>query len=213
MSATSSSAIRSVRGNADRVGIAYDHFRGGRRWSDTDLESAIADAESWADAADRLELRGGSSIATIKRHAARLGLYVTHLDSRKAGDMPGDLRPVMTNLRRAGPQLAAAWFTLCGRDVSWPLEPCRYDLMVSGDGSVRRVQVKTTITRSGGAWQVFLSTGRRERKIYTPDEIDDFFIIDGGLNYYLVPIEAVRGLHAIHLRAYGEYRVSRDAIA
>ena len=110
--------------------------------------------------------------------------------------------------------IAAAWFTLCGHEVSWPLEPSRYDLLVcSPDGGFRRVQVKTTSTRVGSTWQVFLSTARRERKTYDPDEVDDFFIIDGNLTFYLIPIAAVGGLHAIHLRAYEQYRVAPMAAA
>jgi hypothetical protein len=31
------------------------------------------------------------------------------------------------------------------------------------------------------------------------DEIDDFFIIDGELMCYLIPVAVVGGLHAIHL--------------
>jgi hypothetical protein len=78
------------------------------------------------------------------------------------------------------------------------------------DTLVRRVQVKTTRTRAGGTWKVYLSTSHGERRTYDPHEIDDFFIIDGDLNYYLIPIEAVGGLHAIHLRSYGRYRVEKE---
>ncbi|PUB24850.1 hypothetical protein C8K30_108106 [Promicromonospora sp. AC04] len=95
---------------------------------------------------------------------------------------------------------------LCGNDVSWPLEPSRYDLLVSTVTGIRRVQVKTTRTRAGDSWKVYLSTTRGERRTYDPDEIDDFFIIDGDLNYYLIPVAVVGGLHAIHLNAYGRYR-------
>ncbi len=96
---------------------------------------------------------------------------------------------------------------LCGSEVAWPLEPCRYDLLVSTEGDVRRIQVKTTTVRAGDTWSVYLSTARRERKTYDPDEIDDFFVIDGDLSFYLIPISAVGGLQMIRLSAYVEFRL------
>lgn len=105
--------------------------------------------------------------------------------------------------------LAAAYFTLCGSDVSWPLEPARYDLLVVDGHGVRRVQVKTTTVGVGGSWKVYLSTTSGDRRTYTPDEIDYFFIVDGDFYCYLVPIEVVGGLHAIHLSSYQCYRLPR----
>lgn len=114
----------------------------------------------------------------------------------------------MEHLDRAGSLLAAAWFTLCGRNVSWPLEPSRYDLLVDADEGILRVQVKTTTVHAGNTWKVYLSTCRPERRTYDVDEIDDFFIIDGDLTCYLIPVAAVGGLHAIHLGAYGRYQLA-----
>ena len=37
----------------------------------------------------------------------------------------------------------------------------------------------------------------------------DFFIIDGDLTYYLIPVAAVGGLQAVHLSAYAQHRVFR----
>ncbi|WP_407320828.1 group I intron-associated PD-(D/E)XK endonuclease [Isoptericola halotolerans] len=119
------------------------------------------------------------------------------------------LRASTAYLGRAGSLLAAAWYTLCGRDVSWPLEPSRYDLLVGTAAEVRRVQVKTTTVRVGDAWKVNLSTSRRERRTYDPDEIDDFFIVDGNLDYYVIPVAAVGGLHLIHLSAYSRFRLTK----
>lgn len=105
--------------------------------------------------------------------------------------------------------LAAAWFTLCGNDVSWPLEPSRYDLLVATNAGILRVQVKTTTTRVGATWKVYLSTSSGGRRTYGHDEIDIFFIVDGDMNYYLIPVVAVGGLHAIHLRGYDRFRQDR----
>lgn len=78
---------------------------------------------------------------------------------------------------------------------------------------MRRVQVKTTTTRTGSTWKVYLSTSGRERRTYDPDEIDEFFVIDGDLRQYVIPVAAVGGLHAIHLNAYDQYQVARGPSA
>ncbi len=104
--------------------------------------------------------------------------------------------------------LAAAWFALCGYDVSWPLEPCRYDLLVVGDKPMR-IQVKTGTVRANNSWVAWLSSTGTVRRIYDPDEIDFFFVIDGSLEYYLIPVAVVGGFHVIHLSAYVQYRLPR----
>ena len=75
------------------------------------------------------------------------------------------------------------------------------------DGGTQRVQVKTTRVRTGSTWTVWLSSTRKSRVIYDPDEIDYFFIIDGDLVRYLIPSRTVGGLHAIRLAAYSDFRL------
>lgn len=107
--------------------------------------------------------------------------------------------------------LAAGWLTLCGFDVSWSLEPCGYDLLAtSAKGQVRRVQVKKTRNREAGTWKVWLSTtgGGPGRATYDPDDVDYFFVLDGDLGCYLVPLAAVGGLHVVHFRAYERFRLT-----
>ncbi|WP_447942767.1 group I intron-associated PD-(D/E)XK endonuclease [Microbacterium aurum] len=203
--ATSAGAMRSVRTHADQLGLAYEHFRGGRRWTEAQLRAAVAAACEWGEVAAALGLEGSRAVTTIKGHAARLGLNVRHLTQRAEPGRPH--HPDATRLSRAGSLLAAAWYALCGYDVAWPLEPSRYDLVVRRAGIMRRVQVKTTTSRRNGHWQVFLSTTHRERATYDPDDVDEFFIISGDLACYVIPLEAVGGLHAIHLTAYERYRV------
>lgn len=103
--------------------------------------------------------------------------------------------------------LAAAWFTLCGCDVSWPLEPCRYDLLVDEGKGSRRIQVKTTTVRAGATWKVYLSSSGRARRTYDPEDIDAFFVITSDMNYFLIPVAVVGGLQAIHLAGYEEFRL------
>lgn len=206
--ATSAGAMRSVRAHADRLDIDYGHFTGQRGWTESRLRQAIAAAETWSDVVRDLGLHGASAVATVKGHSARLGLDTRHLTAHPPGVTAGGPIPDITRLDRAGSLLAAAWFTICGQEVSWPLEPSRYDLLVHTTRGIRRVQVKTTRARAGETWKVYLSTARRERKAYDPDEIDDFFVIDGALHYYLIPMSVVGGLHAIHLSAYSRFRLA-----
>jgi hypothetical protein len=214
LTATSASAMRSVRRHADRLQFDYTHFTGQRRWSDQQLATAIAASTSWAQVAETLGLAGGSSTATIRGHAVRLGLNTGHL-VRPREASPSDLamQPDVANLPKAGALMAAAWFEFCGHSVSWPLEPRRFDLLVWRGDRAERIQVKTTTVKAGRSWTVWLSTTGKERTPYDPDEIDQFFVIDGDLDYYLIPLSAVGGLMAIHLSAYESFRLPRSARA
>lgn len=201
--------MRSVRMHADRLGLDYGHFTGQRRWTDQQLIAAIAAARSWTQVADMLGLAGGSSTTTIRGHAARLGLETAHLGAPRKQQPPVEsMRPQAINLARAGSLLAAAWFELCGHAVSWPLEPYRYDLLVWIGPKAERIQIETTTVKQGASWTVWISNSGKQRTTYDPDEIDYFFVIDGDLDYYLIPVTAVGGLTAIRLSAYGSYKVA-----
>ncbi len=68
--------------------------------------------------------------------------------------------------------------------------------------------------RQGKSWTVWISkagkaTGKA-RSTYDPDEIDQFFVIDGDFNFYLIPVAAVGGLMAIQLSAYHDYLVPSE---
>ncbi len=206
LTASSSAAMRSVRSHADTLCLDYDHFKGRRRWTEVDLRRAVAHSSTWSEVAEVLEL-DACDIEVLRGHAARLDLDVAHLTPLTTEPTDRNLTPSPAHLDRAGSLLAAAWFTLSGLSVSWPLEPSRFDLLVSTRDAVRRVQVKTTTVRVGRTWKVYLSTSRRKRRTYDPDEIDDFFIIDGDLSNYLIPVSVVGGLHAIHLAPYEQYRL------
>jgi PD-(D/E)XK endonuclease len=213
LSATSAAAMRSVRVQANRLELDYSHFTGQRRWTDPQLVAAIASATSWAEVAETLGLAGGSSTTTIRGHAVRLGLDTAHLAAPRKRQPPiGFMRPEQANLARAGSLMAAAWFELCGHSVSWPLEPCRYDLLVWIGKAAERIQVKTTTVKQGTSWTVWISNTGKERTTYDPDEIDHFFVIDGDFDYYLIPVAAVGGLTAIQLSAYRSYRLPGNAL-
>jgi hypothetical protein len=89
--------------------------------------------------------------------------------------------------------------------VSWPLEPARYDLLVWQAEAAVRTQVKTATTKRGRSWAVWLSTTGRVRRPYSPDEVDQFFVIDGDFRYYLIPVGVVGGFTSIQLSSYAGY--------
>jgi hypothetical protein len=215
LAGTSATAMRSVRANADRLELDYTHFTGQRRWTDQELADAITSADTWTQVTEALGLTGGSSTSTIRGHAVRLGIDIEHLSpARKQHVSDLEMRPQLAHLPRAGSLMAAAWFELCGHHVSWPLEPCRYDLLVWMEASARRIQVKTTTVKQGASWTVWISksTGTT-RTTYDLDEIDYFFVIDGEFNFYLIPVAVVGGLTAIQLSAYREYLVATPSTA
>jgi hypothetical protein len=105
--------------------------------------------------------------------------------------------------------MAATWLTLCGYDISWPLEPARYDLIAAREGALSRIQVKTCRRWVGGGWSVSLSTTSGRRRTYDPDDVDEFFVIDGELEFYLTPVAAVGGRYSITLSRYTTFRLEQ----
>ena len=206
---TSSSAIRVARQRADDLAIGYGHFVGQRPWTESRLRAAVANSHSWREVSEQLGIGGTSAAGALEGHSVRLGIDSTHFvwpPEIPTAEVPA---PIIANLNKAGALMAAAWFALCGYDVSWPLEPSRYDLLVSGNEGIRKVQVKTTTVRVGETWKVYLSTARTVRKTYAPGEVDEFFVITGELECYLIPFAEVGGPHAIHLRSYERFRLPR----
>jgi hypothetical protein len=216
LNAASAGAIRIVRRHAIRLDLDTSHFRGKRRWSDAQLKRAVSESQSWDEvlAALGLAVNGGGMRTHVKSHAIRLALDFGHLEA----DAPAldDLRPLkpdVKHLREAGGSIAAAWFTLCGNSVLFPIEPAIYDLVVSMQGKLSRIQVKTTTHYSRNGWMI--TVGRRPYSIrkdarlipYDPDLIDYFFMIDGDLNMYIIPSRVIAGRVAILLRTYTKYIV------
>jgi hypothetical protein len=202
----SAGAIRIIKRHAARLGLDTSHFQGKRSCSDSQLRRAIIDAQSWDELLTTLGLapRGGDGRIRVKAHAMRLGLDLAHL---------GNLR----YLRDAATSVAASWFSLCGFNVAFPLEPALYDLLVSTPEGIKRVQVKTTTCFSKDGWTVVVgrrpySIGNRERRVpYDPELIDWFFIMDGDLTIYLIPSRVIAGRITILLHTYTKYIVGSAA--
>ncbi|MBO0810224.1 MAG: hypothetical protein J2P32_18175, partial [Actinobacteria bacterium] len=217
---TSSRAITTAKQDLARLGIGTSHFTGQRTWSDPKLKRALADAQSWGELLATLGLdpRSGDARGRVRGHAVRLGLDLSKIEVPDPGrDVDIRQKPDRKNLRDAGTTLAATWFLFCGYNVAYPIEPTAYDLLVSMEDGIKRVQVKTTTFCGKDGWQIQVghrpySPGNRTPRIpYDPTVIDLFFIVDGDLTMYLIPIGVIGGRVAILLRTYTNYIVGNVA--
>lgn len=207
----SAGTYRSVRRRVEALGIDHSHFTGQRTWSDADLVAAVGGSRSWLEVVRRLGLSDASgNLAGLRGHAVRLGLDTGHLAAAPVRAEPVFTAPARADLLRvAGPSLAAAWFQLRGYEVLWPQEGCRYDLAVRCGGGFVRVQVKTTTYRPGGRHLAQISGTRGDRQsAYDVDEVDQFFVVDGDLDAYLIPYRVVAGRTTLSLTHYAAFRVS-----
>lgn len=217
---TSAGSMRVVRRRAADIGLDTSHFTGQRTWSDARLIQAAPQARSWTGLLTALGVKSSSRAyrALIKAHAVRLELDLSHLDADAHEPIePPTQAPALRNLRDAATMLAASWFALCGVSTAIPVEPAVYDLLVSTQDGIKRVQVKTTTYNSKSGWQVAVgrrpySAGNRERLVpYDPELIDWFFIVDGDLTMYLIPSQVIAGRVQILLRTYARYIVGSAA--
>jgi len=117
-----------------------------------------------------------------------------------------------TNLRRAAPAIAMAWFAVQGMNCSLPLEPEPFDLLVKTATGIDRVQVKSTTYRDPrGKYMAAIGKRRahgpnKNRLLpYRTDEVDHFFIIDGDFNIYYIPVGDIGGKVYISLPAWNRF--------
>lgn len=194
-----------IRGRAARLGLDTSHFTGNRKWTDDQLGSVLAEAVSWNDVGIQL----GCSPTQAKRRAMRLGLAYKHLDRRSQSllrALPDDMQPQIERLRFAGESLAAAWFQLTGCVVSMAAGQAPYDIVAGfPDGSLQKIQVKTSQTRSVGDRALsprprflirvytYVSALERANLPYSEDEVDYFFLVASMEEMWLVPHDRVAG--------------------
>jgi hypothetical protein len=215
---TSAGVIRTLKRHAVRLALETSHFTGQRRWSDRQLREAVTGATCWAEVlvalgtVDNAEYR-----VRVKAHAVRLGLDCTHLKPPNLLSTSGEAfaEPVrLEMLRVAAPAVAMAWFGLRGCAVAIPIEPQEYDLLVTSEKGVQRVQVKSCALRDGkGRWSV--GVGRRPYVLdksagkmpYDPDSLDLFFIVLGDGSIYVIPSSVLAGRVRIYADSYAPYRV------
>jgi hypothetical protein len=191
-----------------------DKADGKRSWSDAQLRRAVAAAYSWSELLSGLGLYGSADDRTrVKAHAVRLGLDLGRLDRPDGAEAARpEFRPDLKHLREAGAAIATMWFLLCGYNVSLPVEPTVFDLLVSMPAGIKRVQVKTT-TYSKGGWAVavgrrpYSATHRAALVPYDPELLDFFFILDGELTMYMIPSHVIAGRVQLLLNNYVRYVV------
>jgi hypothetical protein len=215
-------AMRTLKKRAAELGVDTSHFTHQRTWSNGQLRSAIAEADTWSDVMRALDLRdtsGGRLIA--KCHAVRLGIDIAHLEPPEFDGTTDvrELQPRRDALRHAAEPFAVAWFALRGLATATPVQPAPYDLLVTFAEGVRRIQVKTTTSRGPqGTWIVqigqrpYVLDKTANRQPYDPDHLDYFFVIDGDHVVYLIPSKAVAGKKTICVGKYQAFRVG-DASA
>lgn len=210
--------LRTVKRHAERLELDTSHFTHQRTWSDAALRDAVTTSGTWTEVVESLGLvESGESRARVKGHAVRLGLDVAHLQSttpKPARDELHELRPTKDRLRAAAESIAITWFTIRGIAVAMPTEPSTYDLLATTAGGVRRVQVKsgTRATPTGG---YVVIVGRRPYSVerngnlvpYDPDDLDFFFVVEGGGGILLIPVAAIAGRTMIDTAGHSAYRV------
>ena len=208
-------SAQKVRDRAAALGIPTDHFtrkRSGpeRGWSDGDLREAVRSSRTWTEVVEKLS----SSHSTVRRHADRMDLDISHLEIRnhmaEPGGGPAGHSREELRLSAASEPLAMAWYSLHGFEVFVPVAGDGHaDLVVKKGDSFVRVQVKST-RRSGipTLRLVCRAPGERSWRPYRPDEIDEVFAVTGEGKLYIFPIATVEGKSSINLgKKYEKYRV------
>lgn len=211
-----SSSAPLLRQRARQLGLDTSHFTGNRRWVDKDLARIVAGSSTWNELLEELgyAVFSGTARQTIRAHAARLDIDLSHLATVDRGVTPfeGALPVDMERLRDAAPSLAKFWFAMRRWSPSEPSEPRQYDLVVESPQGFKRVQVKSTTAfhAKERSWRVSIcrrTENKKRRQPYGPDEVDLFFVIDGALDIYLIPLSVVGGRVLLSLKAYTEFRV------
>ena len=196
-----------------------------RTYTDDQLTAAVASARRWADVMEALGKGRGASSRHVKAAAERLGLDLAHL---KFGPiLPQGPHPFQGQKHfgakgRGGLATAASWFLERGYNVSIPMEPGPYDMIVESDSGLKRVQVKTTRHMDAGSGRHVVrlarniydpsmpnnAAGRYRTVQYAADEVDLFFIITGDGKHYLLPFEVTNGQMSLSLEEkYGAFLI------
>jgi hypothetical protein len=211
-----------LRNACNTLDIDYTHFRSVLA-TDARLRQVITTSDDWPAVLAKLGYAkaSGTARATVRKHCNRLGIDTNHLTASAPRPFEQlcefDVTPKPEHLRDAGPYLVLFVFNAAGMPAALAPEGAAYDVLADlGSKGIKRIQVKTGIGRCAGSWRCQLSRteydrnahGGHRQAVYSSEEIDYFACIDGDLQLYLIPIEAVEGLASINLRKYRPYIVS-----
>ena len=114
----------------------------------------------------------------------------------------------------AGMGVAIAYFSRIGVRIGIPLTDSQpYDLMIDDDGTLSRVQVRTTTVREGRSYVAGLKTvgGNKSQiitKVFDPSAYEWLFVVCEDATAYLIPTTAISARYSIFLgRKYEPYRI------
>jgi hypothetical protein len=65
------------------------------------------------------------------------------------------------------------------------------------------------MVRVGASCVAKIAQSGRASSAYDPDDVDAFFVIDGDLQFHLIPTEIVGGLTSISLASYDQFKVAQ----
>jgi len=197
--------------------------------SDEAISEAVKHSISSAEVLRRLDVRiSGFAYACLRQRIDALGLDTSHFHRQRwrSSPVPGTevpfsrRRPTGVDLHKAAGPIASAWFLERGYRVALPVEPAPYDLVVESDEGFARIQVKSTVSKDNGRWFVRIhrraydatmkpgAAGSRKVCLYSPDEVDFFFILTGDGLKYLIPLKVTNGYRSLTLDVkYSAYRL------
>lgn len=236
--AKGASAFQTVQRHAARLGLDVTHLHRPRRppqpfaegtHSYDELEKVVAECTSWAEVLRRLDVPySGGTMKGVQQAAAKRGVDISHFTGQTwnmraipAPSLPFMSEPDGDQISRAAIGVAIQWFLSRGHPVSLPVEPTVYDLVADSDEDLKKVQVKTSRSRTPqGRFSVgiqcrdFAAANTPSTRLtggwrpYRVGEIDYFFIHTAAGDNYLIPVEATAGSTTLVLDAkYARFRV------
>lgn len=107
-----------------------------------------------------------------------------------------------TQLRLAAEHFAKFFFILNGFNVLVSEVGAPYDLIVDMEGGLQKVQVKSSMAKTGGKYIFNLKRTRNNssssrRTAYSSKECDWFFLLDVNLNAWLIPFSLLSGRRSV----------------
>jgi hypothetical protein len=165
--------------------------------------------------------------ATVFKRIRRMGILRTG-DAATAinvveQSLPFSRHATDNHLRTAAIGDAVRWFSSRGYTPSVPVDVARYDLVVESDAGLKRIQVKTTMSkaRRNGRWfvrtcrhaydknaSIANAAGKRRDVAYTTADADYFYILTSDGSRYIVPVSVTGGTLTLTLDIkYAQYKV------
>lgn len=195
-------------------------------YSSEELASAISISPTWRQVAIALKKSPKTPAERLRSQALRLGIDYSHLEGRVGGKSTSNLAPPAIlnpkNEDQSGVAEASAisWFVSQGAEVSLPISPTTYDLVVDWGTGLQKVQVKSSSSlRRGRSYQVKLVKTKyspskdgekwQHRQVcYEEGDVDWFFVHTSDGASYLIPFQSTTGQTSLNVPGvYEKYRL------